>query len=119
MNEVTIQGTRYGSLPAGPGEPVAPDVYALSLDLRGRTGDNPQDETGWLHPGTVRRTVFPTAPGMLPVGEVRILVRGQEVRIVGELTGRPGVQEITPDHLRACLTDTAYRATIQQWLGIG
>jgi len=40
------------------------------------------------------------------------------VRIVGHLTGRPDVVEVTPDHIAPMLSDDGYRLTVLSWLGI-
>ena len=84
-----------------------------SHDLRAMTGDNDHpDESRMLEPGEVTLSVAGVQPGKLPVGEVRIMVDNHEVRIVGALTGREGVTEVTPEHIAGCETDEAFRLSI-------
>lgn len=93
----------------------------LSVDLRAQTGmGNVPDESCVVEPGTFTLSVCGQVPGELPIGEIRLYyppLRG-EIRLVGHLTGRPGVRELTPDHLLASEQDAAYRDTILQWLGV-
>lgn len=95
------------------------NMPALSIDLRAETGaTGVRDESCVMPPGMFTLSVFKPTPGEYPVGEVRIWFEGREVRVVGHLTGRPGVAEVTPDHLAACIKDPTYRSSIRQWLGV-
>lgn len=95
---------------------------SLSVDLRAQTGhpQMPPDETRVMPAGVFTLSVCGQLPGEYPVGEIRIWYSpaNREVRIVGHLTGRQDVMELTPDHLMASQQDPAYRAHILKWLGI-
>lgn len=94
-------------------------VWSLSLDLRAETGGPAgADETRWVKPGTFALSVFEPSHGDHPVGEIRIWFGGRELYIVGHLTGRPGVVEVTPDHLSSAIKDDGYRAQVLRWLGV-
>ena len=111
---------RYGDIPL--------DRYDVrkrtvaTLDLRVETGADPAtpDTTReWPvgHPFTL--SVFGRVPeddGPV-VAEILCVMDGAEVSIVGALTGRQGVREITPDHALAC-TDPAYQRSLALWLGV-
>lgn len=108
---------RYGHIP---GDRVdISGVPSASVDLRAETGGQTPDETKLVPPGTFTLSVFGAVGDYRPVGEIRLMVRGVEVRLVGALTGRPDVLEVTPDHLAACFRDPdGYRRQLVQWLGI-
>ena len=95
-------------------------LRALSLDLRRLTGSGLPDESGICEPGTFGLSVHGIADPEtgLYVGEIVCILGGKEVRIVGALTGRHGVIEVTPDHIEASLRDDEYRKQIAGWLGI-
>lgn len=101
-------------------ERVPIDGPCSSIDLRVQTGADPvntKDETTVVGPnGPFRRTVFTPNAGELPVGEIRMVFAGHEVSIVGELTGRPGVKEITLEHLQAAAVDAQYLRQLRTWL---
>jgi hypothetical protein len=89
----------------------------LSIDLRRLTGYGATlpDETQEYdvdHPFTL--TVWGSEDN---VAEVRMYVGTQEVRLVGQLTGRPNLREVTPGHLAAMVQDPAYSATLRAWVG--
>lgn len=91
----------------------------LSVDLRAETGAplGTPDESCVLPAGSVVLSVCGhSEPGVLPIGEIRIWWNGREVRIVGAPTARPGVIELTPDHLRAAREDRGYRDQVLGWL---
>lgn len=91
----------------------------MSIDLRTETGARGVRDETRLHPvGVFSLSVFEPINGEPPVGEVRCMVGGREVAIVGALTGRPGVVEVTPDHLVAATRDPAYRSQIGRWIGL-
>ena len=111
---------RYGAIPLDRYD--VRGVSVVSLDLRVETGAaiGTLDETKEYssHPFTL--SVFGRVPedDGPPVAEIRCLIDGVEVSIVGALTGRIGVREITPDHVLAC-RDPAYQQLISAWLGMG
>ena len=90
----------------------------LSIDMRAMLGFPAADETREHPPGTFRVSVFASRPGHLPVGEVRLAVGGMEVSLVGALTGRPGVREITPGHVLAVGRDPAYADALRRGIGL-
>lgn len=93
-------------------------VASLSIDLRAECGAGKvPDETVICPPGTFSRSVCAPLPGAHPIGEIRIWLGGREVRIVGALTGRPGVLELTPEHLAAAEGSADYRAQLLGALG--
>jgi hypothetical protein len=110
---------RYGPIPLDRydvrGKPV------VSLDLRAETGapiGTPDETAEWpaRHPFTL--SVFGhVGDDGPPCAEIRCMVDGVEISIVGALTGRPNVKEITPDHAMAC-TDEGYRRSLATWLGL-
>lgn len=89
-----------------------------SIDLRTATGgpDDLPDETKEVDPGVFRLSVFKPKPGEIPVGEIRVWWSGREISIVGHLTNRPGVLEITPDHLTAAESDEEYQKQLRHWV---
>ncbi len=87
----------------------------VSVDLRAETGAPAHDETREVAPGTFTLSVFAPRPGTLPIGEIRMMVRGVEVSLVGHATNRRNVVEVTPDHLTGCV-EPSYRASILAWL---
>jgi hypothetical protein len=92
-------------------------VSCMSIDLRAETGGPPgPDETCLMPAGTFRLSLYGPAADEPPVGEVRIWLRSREVRIVGCLTGRPGVIEIPPDTLEAAMQDPRYRRLLREWV---
>ena len=112
------QMTRYGEIP-----PDRIDVRGracMSLDLRRETGApvGTSDESRVVPPGVFTLSVFGPIGDSMPIGEIRCMINGVEVRIVGHLTGREGLFEITPDHIAAAMNDNEYRLSILGWLGI-
>lgn len=97
----------------------------VSWDLRAMTGaQDAPDESCTYAPGThpFTRSVH-AAAGFPLTAEIRFMLPTQgglkEIRLVGALTGRSGVVEVTPDHLSAALKDpTTYLAQMQHWLGV-
>lgn len=91
---------------------------SLSVDLRAETGAvSVQDESREVPPGTFALSVCNRLDNGMPIGEIRIWLGDREVSIVGALTGRPGVVEVTPDHLQAALTNPQYRQQMLVWMG--
>lgn len=92
----------------------------LSVDLRAQTGDPsmPEDASCLVDAGVFSLSVFAVQPGEYPVGEIRIWYppAGREVRLVGHLTGRLGVTELTPDHVVKAENDAEYRKVLEEWL---
>ena len=78
-----------------------------------------EDLTCELPPGTVTYPVLPVAVGEVPVGEIRAILGGTEVRIVAEETGRPDVVEVTLDMLSAVSRNEDYRRNLAYWLKEG
>jgi hypothetical protein len=110
---------RYGVIP--PDRIDIRGCACLSVDLRAETGGRVDaDATRLVQlPHAFTLSVFgDVGDGEQPVGEILCIVEGVEVAIVGHLTGRPGVREVTPDHLSACLNDPEYRRKIAVWAGI-
>ena len=114
---ITVKRTKYGELPSGDGEAIDA-VWSRSIDLTletsGRKGDNAGDV--WVGPGTFTRAVFPTTKGFAAVGEIRMVLRGRAVSLVGERTMRAGVVELTAAELRAAIGDAEYSATLRAWV---
>lgn len=97
------------------------EVASLSVDMRALTGmpNPPDDETQLMPAGTFTLSVCgPQLPGEVPIGEIRFWYGDKEVRVVGHLTGRPGIAELTPDHLLAMEQDSTYRQSMLKWLGL-
>ena len=89
-----------------------------SVDLRRATGapsDTP-DETCEVLPGVFVLSVFKPQPGKLAVGEIRIWHAGKEVRVVGQLTKRAGIVEVTPGMLASVDDDSDYADQLRSWL---
>jgi len=108
---VKVFQTLYGDIPIGRAD--VREQECASVDLRRVTGGVPTlDESKVCPPGTFTLSLFGVVPGEMPVGEVRLLIDGAEVALVGHLTGRPNVTEITPDHLTACNEDGYRRALL-------
>lgn len=94
------------------------DQVCSSLDMRRATGAPAAtpDETREVLPGVFVLSVFKPQPGKLPVGEIRIWHAGKEVRVVGQLTHRPGLLEVTPGMLTAAEGGTAYGQQLRDWI---
>lgn len=119
---MTAAPSKYGVV-----NPARVDVRGReceTLDLRVITGGDPAslDETRTWGPGEhpfVLSVFGPAHPGAVPVAEVLCMIGGVEVSIVGHLTGRPGVREITPDLVAAARQDPdGYRRQLAGWLGL-
>lgn len=91
-------------------------VPALSVDLRREFGMDVDDESGVMPPGSFVLSVCGPVPDADPIGEIRIVMAGREVSIVGALTGRTGVVEVTPDHVSATQWDGAYADTLRSYM---
>lgn len=115
MSEM-MAAKKYGKV-----EPDRVDIseqVCSSIDMRRSTGaptDTP-DETCEVLPGVFVLSVFKPQPGKLPVGEIRIWHAGKEVRVVGKLTHRPGVIEVTPGMLEASEGDAGYGNHLRDWI---
>ena len=98
------------------------DLPSLSVDLRAETGAPGRivDESAILPPGAFTLSVCGWEAGEHPIGEIRMWYAParREIRIVGHLTGRDGMTEITPDHMMAMEKDPEYRRSILEWLGV-
>ena len=90
----------------------------LSLDFRAQTGGNCTDETKVIAPPhrfTV--SVFGrTGEYDMYTGEVRFILHGREFALVGDLTGREGIMEVTPAHVRGMVEDPNFVAQMRQWV---
>ena len=111
--------TSYGTFPIGRDD--IRERPCCTIDLRRETGGwEWRDHNGEDidHPAghPFQLSVFATGDGV-PVAEVLMIYDGQEVSIVGHPTGRPGVMEVTPDHLRGAMGDAQYRATLVAYIG--
>lgn len=95
----------------------AGNVACLVLDVRSAFGPLVPDESGLAPVGTFARSLFRTPEGD-HVGEIRFLVRGADVRLVAEYTGRTGVRECTPEALQAMGRDSEYHAAFCAYLGV-
>lgn len=117
---VDVQATPYGSIPVSATPEDVSSVWTWSLDMRRETGGPAfamlPDESDWVQPGVLTRAVFPTLPGHIPVGEVRIVINGQEVRLVGARTEREDVVEVTAEEVRAMRKNPEYARTMRAWL---
>ena len=110
-----ILSTKYGDLKIDRQD--IRDKQALSLDMRGLSSSSaPPREDKLLAAGTFSLSLFAADDGEHPVGEIRLIVKGVEVSLVGHLTGRSGVLEVTPDHLSASMGDDGYRGTLLGWI---
>jgi len=97
------------------------DRPALSLDLRALMGLTGEDDASCVAPvGTFRLSVHgvPDPDTGLFVGEVIVWLRRTQVHVVGALTGRPGLIEVTPDHLEGAFRDPKYAKQLRLWLGV-
>lgn len=106
--------TRYGVIALG-GVDVS-GIPCQSIDLRGEINPAIADETVVVPPGTFRRALF-NVENEPPVGEIRTLIWGSEVRIVWEATGRPGIIELAMDKVRGVLGDATYAEQWRAYLG--
>jgi len=106
--------TRYGDINITRRD--VKDRECWSLDFRGATGGSDPDETRLCEPGTFIASVVDFVDGETPVGEIRILWQGKEIVVVGAMTGREGIAEITPDHLIGAAQDTEYQDSLIEWL---
>lgn len=115
-----VQATPYGSIPVSAEPEDVSSVWTYSLDLRRETGGpafaNLPDESNWAQPGTFARPVLPTLPGHYTIGEIRLIIEGQEVRLVGVRTQREDVVEVTAEEVRAMRKDSAYAVQMRAWL---
>lgn len=120
MTTPAIQATPYGSIPVSAAAEDVSSVWTWSLDMRRETGGPAfatlPDESAWVQPGVFTRAVYPTCPGHYPIGEVRIILNGQEVRLVGARTDRDDVTEVTAEEVRAMRKDPRYAAQMRTWL---
>ena len=94
-------------------------MECLSVDLRATSGmRGAPDESCLLPAGTFTLSVVGQLAGDHPIGEIRFYYgpMGKEIRLVGHLTGRPGITEMTSDHILAMMQDDAYRGTMLEWL---
>lgn len=115
MNTAQELTTRYGDLRIDRQD--IRDQPALSLDMRSLTSDHPIDgDDRMMPPGTFTLSLFAAEEGDVPVGEIRLILKGVEVSLVGHLTGRTGVVEVTPEHLTAAASDDGYRGTLVGWI---
>ena len=96
---------RYGGIPLDRID-VRERTVAV-IDLRAETGafGTPNANQIVPSPHAYTLSVFGVAPGEMPVGEVRMWWRGVEIALVGHVTGRGVVHELTPDHLLAAIQD--------------
>ncbi len=117
MSTSAVQATPYGSLPVAAQAEDVSTAWTYALDLRRETGaPSAPDESRWAEPGTFSVAVFPTLAGHWPVGEVRLLIDGQDVRLVGARTAREDVVEVTVEEVRAMRKNPAYAETMRAWL---
>lgn len=73
---------------------------ALSVDLRTVTGGPlGLDSVSMTPPGVFLLSVCKPLGQEPPIGEILIWAQGRTVHVVGALTGRPGLVEVTPDQL--------------------
>lgn len=106
--------TRFGTLDvegiACEGQPC------LSIDLRSVFDPAMPDESALVRGGVFRKAIYFTKSQIKPegelVGEIRLMVRNREVRVVAEATQRPGVLEVTLDQFFALLDNPSY---VAQW----
>jgi hypothetical protein len=112
-----VQATPYGSLPVASTPEDVSRSWTFCVDLRSETGaPGTPDESRWAEPGSFTRAVFPTMPGFHPVGEVRLIILGEDVRLVGARTGREDVVEVTVEEVRAMRKTQDYAAAMRRWL---
>ncbi len=114
---IDVQATPYGSVPYSNEKEDISGVWAWSMDFRSETGaPNQKDESGWVQPGTFSTPVFPTEPGFYPVGEIRLMLCGQEVRLVGARTSREDLVEVTADEVRIMRKHPNFASQMRAWL---
>jgi hypothetical protein len=91
----------------------------VSLDLRATTGGHTVEQDAWIiPPHPFRVSVFGETPDEPPTAEVRFMIGDREYALVGALTGREGVNEVTPEHLlTAAIADEEYAAQLRAWGG--
>ncbi len=106
---------RYGKVPAG--EDIS-GLAAVSIDLRAETGARVADATCVVAAGVFARSVFARTPGEPPTGEVRFMLAGHEIHLVGERTGREGITEMTLGDLAHMGDDEPYHAQWREYLGL-
>ena len=76
--------------------------------------DNRLIKHGVNHP--FKTSIFSPETHELPVAEVIVVLHGKEVSIVNELTGRPGVLEVTTEMIEAARHNLAYANRLQSWI---
>ena len=86
--------------------------WTVSVDCRGLD----KEETRLLERGTIKKAVLRPSVDEIPIGEIRAIIGGTEVRIVAEETGREDVVELTLDMLGAVKRSEDYRRVLCQWL---
>jgi hypothetical protein len=107
--------TPYGDIPIGRHD--IRKQRCVSIDLRRQTGlSDYTDETRIVEPGMFTLSVFAPNDDELPVGEIRMIRCGTEVSLVGALTGRLGITEVTPDHIATAGSDPDYRKALLSWM---
>jgi hypothetical protein len=96
-------------------------LAVMSVDLRAETGcpHVTQDESIVLEPPHpfVLSVLGPT-DGEHPIAEIRFWFSGREVVLVGQLTQRQAIFEVTPDILVAARDDEGYLTQLRNWLGL-
>lgn len=114
--------TDYGTFPIGRDDIRGQQCCTIDLrretggwDWRDHVGADIQHEPG--HPFAL--SVFAAHDGGVAVAEVLIIFKDQPVSLVGQATGRPGIIEITPDHLRGAVSDNEYRQVLLGYIGVG
>ncbi len=107
--------SKYGPIPIGRVDIT--DMPCLSLDLRAITDpeNDYEDMTRIVQPGTFTLSVFDPM-NEWAVGEIILIHEGVEIRMVGALTNRHGVTEITPDHVTAAKLDDNYLEKLLLWI---
>jgi hypothetical protein len=114
---MTYFNSRYGPIPIGRVD-ISGD-RCLSVDLRSLTdplGKYTEDLTRIVPPGTFTLSVFDNSNNDWQVGEILMDHEGVEVSMVVALTNRPGVVEITPDHVTAASLDDNYLNKLLLWV---
>ncbi len=111
--------SRYGPIPIGRVD-ITTD-RCLSIDLRSLTdptsGRYTEDLTRIVPPGTFTLSVFDNSNNNeWQVGEILMVHEGVEVSMVGALTNRRNVVEITPDHVTAASLDDNYLSKLLLWV---
>lgn len=107
---------RYGQIPLTRVDVRGVDV--LSVDLRAETGafGTPNASGVVRAPHSFVLSVFAPTQGEPPVAEVLIWWQGRAVAVVGHLTGREGIREVTPDHLLAAIGEAPYADALRKFL---